>query len=47
VRGFPPAWCYVGPGYGIGDSAVQTGADFGQVGTGLAYGAEHLWDRIF
>lgn len=36
-----------GLGYGVGDSAVQTGEDFVKLGTGIAHTAEHLWDSIF
>jgi hypothetical protein len=37
----------LGIGDGIGDSAVKTGQDFAKVGTGIAHGAEHVWDSIF
>lgn len=37
----------LGVGDGIGDSAVKTGQDFVKVGTGIAHGAEHVWDSIF
>jgi uncharacterized protein YukE len=36
-----------GIGAGIGDSAVKTGHDFVKVGTGIAHGAESLWNSIF
>ncbi len=37
----------LGVGDGIGDSAVKTGQDFVKLGSGIAHGAEHLWDSIF